>query len=138
MRPARRSSSAAPPWSAPGNELYVQFKAQVEAIVHAQERLCNRFLSEAEELLKKLHPEDGSNPVDPEDLQREVGLLLYRVKMGNPRSPNLHALLENPENAQMMNAAELELHADQPRKSCSTPRRNSSSSPSTRRATRPT
>ncbi len=96
-----------------GIELYMQFKGQVESIVHAQERLCNRFLTEAQDLLKKLRPEDGSNPVDPEDLQRQIGLLLYRVKMGNPRSPSLHALLENPENAQMMNAAELELHADQ-------------------------
>jgi len=98
---------------AAGNELYLQFKAQVESIVHAQERLCNRFLNEAQEALKQLRPEDGSNPVDPQGLQREIGLLLYRVKMGNPRSPNLHALLENPENAQMMHAAELELHADQ-------------------------
>src|SRR5438552_9433800 len=40
---------------------YAQFRPQVESLFHTQERLCNRFLSEAEELLKKLHPEDGSN-----------------------------------------------------------------------------
>src|SRR6059036_3221849 len=47
------------------------------------EKLCNRFLSEAEALLKKLKPEDGSNPTNPEAIEREIGLLLYKVKMGN-------------------------------------------------------
>jgi preprotein translocase subunit SecA len=99
-----------------GNELYVQFRPQVEALVHNQERLCGRFLREAEDLIKKLHPEDGSNPIEPENLQHEIGLLLYRVKMGNPRSPELAKVLETAENAQMMHAAELELHADQTKK----------------------
>ncbi len=98
------------------NELYLQFKPQVEALVRAQEQLCNRFLREAEELLRKLHPEDGSTPPDAEELQRRIGLLLYRVKRGNPRSPGLLRLLENPECARLMNAAELELHADQTKK----------------------
>jgi preprotein translocase subunit SecA len=98
------------------NALYTEFKVLVLGIVHAQEQLCNRFLREAEELIKKLHPEDGSNPLEPENLQREIGLLLYRVKTGNPRSPYLLKVLENPENAQLLNAAELELHADQSKK----------------------
>src|SRR6476469_3302037 len=33
---------------------YDQFKPKVESIVHALEQLCNRFLREAEELIKKL------------------------------------------------------------------------------------
>ena len=99
-----------------GNDLYLQFKPQVEALVHTQERLCNRFLKEAQELISKLHPEDGSNPLEPENLQREAGLLLYRVKMGSPRSTELLKTMENPEHQQMMNAAELELHADQHKK----------------------
>jgi preprotein translocase subunit SecA len=99
-----------------GNELYVQFRPQVETLVRNQERLCNRFLREAEDLIKKLHPEDGSNPIDPENLQREIGLLLYRVKMGNPRSPDLAKALESAENGQLMHAAEMELLADQSKK----------------------
>ncbi len=99
-----------------GNELYLQFRAQVESLVHAQERLCRRFLNEAQELISQLRPEDGSNPPDAENMQRQAGLLLYRVKMGNPRSPDLHKVLEQPENQQLMNAAELELHADQHKK----------------------
>src|SRR2546428_9117343 len=95
---------------------YDKLKPQVEALVHAQEKLCNRFLSEAEALIRKLHPTDGSNPSDPEALEREMGLLLYRVKMGQPRSDGLLKLLEDPENLRLMNKAELELHADQSKK----------------------
>jgi preprotein translocase subunit SecA len=98
------------------NELYVQYKPQVEALVRAQEQLCHRFLREAAELLKQMHPADGSNPPNAAELERQIGLLLYRVKRGNPRSPELLRMLENPENARLMNAAELELHADQTKK----------------------
>src|SRR5215475_5147683 len=77
------------------NNLYDQFKPAVQSLVSAQERLCSRFLSEAEGLIKKLHPEDGSNPQSPEILEKEIGLLLYRVKMGNPRSEALMRLMED-------------------------------------------
>jgi preprotein translocase subunit SecA len=96
------------------DEQYAQFKPQVLNIVQVQERLCKRFLSEAEELLKKLHPADGSNP--PQDagaLEREIGLLLFRVKVGQPKSVDLMKVLEQPEHLRLMNQAELQLHADQ-------------------------
>ncbi len=95
------------------DEQYAQFKPQVEGLVQVQQKLCARFLSEAEALIKKLHPADGSNPEHPDVLEREAGLLLYRVKLGQPRSEGLLRLLEVPENVKMMNAAELQLHADQ-------------------------
>jgi preprotein translocase subunit SecA len=95
------------------DEQYGNFRPQVESLVHVQERLCNRFLTEAEELLKKLNPEDGSKVGDGAALEREVGLLLYRVKLGQPRSEGLAKLLEEPENLRLMNSAELQLHADQ-------------------------
>jgi preprotein translocase subunit SecA len=98
------------------DDKYPQFKPPVESIVHAQEKLCDRFLSEAEALLKKLHPEDGSNPPDPDKLEFEIGLLLYRVKMGNPKSQGLARLLENAENHRLMHRAEMQLHADQSKK----------------------
>src|SRR5438093_6267950 len=41
------------------DEQYANFKPQVEAIFHAQERLGQRFLNEAEQLIRKLHPENG-------------------------------------------------------------------------------
>jgi len=95
------------------DEQYGNFKAQVEGLFQVQERLCNRFLSEAETLLNKLHPEDDSNVPDASGLEREVGLLLYRVKLGQPKSEGLLKILENPENLRLMNQAELQLHADQ-------------------------
>jgi preprotein translocase subunit SecA len=95
------------------DEQYGNFKPQVESIFQAQERLCNRYLSEAEDLLKKLKPEDGSAVQNPEALERQVGLLLFRVKTGTPKSEGLLRVLENPENLRLMNQAELSLHADQ-------------------------
>ncbi len=95
------------------DEQYANFKPQVEALFRVQERLCNRYLSEAEQLLKKVHPEDGSNAQDGEATEQEIGRLLYRVKLGQPKSPGLMKLLENPENLKLMNQAELRLHADQ-------------------------
>jgi preprotein translocase subunit SecA len=95
------------------DEQYATFRAQVESLYRTQERLCNRFISEAEQLIKKLHPEDGSSIQDSEALEREIGLLLFRVKSGQPRSASLMRVLENPENLRLMNQAELQLHADQ-------------------------
>src|SRR6185295_15794799 len=95
------------------DEQYARFKPQVESLFSTQERLCNRFLSEAEGLIKKAHPEDGSNVQNGEATEKEIGLLLYRVKMGQPRSEGLMKLLEEPENLRLMNQAELQLHADQ-------------------------
>jgi len=95
------------------DEQYGQWKLSVEALVRAQERLCARFLTEAEDLLKKLRPTDGSNPPNPDALAREIGLLLFRVKIGQPRSETLLKLLEEPANQKLMNDAELSLHADQ-------------------------
>jgi preprotein translocase subunit SecA len=95
------------------DEQYGNFRPQVEALFHVQERLCSRYLSEAEALLRKLRPEDGSNVADSDALEREIGRLLYRVKIGQPRSTGLMKVLENPENLKLMNQAELQLHADQ-------------------------
>jgi preprotein translocase subunit SecA len=95
------------------DEQYGQWKPLVESLVRAQEKLCARFLSEAEALIKKLHPTDGSNPPNPEALEREIGMLLFRVKTGQPKSEGLMKILEDPENLKLMNQAELDLHKDQ-------------------------
>jgi preprotein translocase subunit SecA len=95
---------------------YDQFKPKVESIVHAQEQLCNRILREAEDLLKKLKPESGPEPKNKRELEQELGLMLYRVKLGIPRSEGLMRLLEDPENLRRMNTAEMELHVDSSKK----------------------
>jgi preprotein translocase subunit SecA len=53
------------------DEQYANFKPAVESLFHAQERLCSRYLSDAEKLLGKLHPEDGSNPQTGDGLEKE-------------------------------------------------------------------
>ncbi|MBI3416002.1 MAG: preprotein translocase subunit SecA [Verrucomicrobia bacterium] len=98
------------------NQLYDQLKPTINSIVHTQQKLCNRFLHEAGELLQKLKPEDGSNPQNPEALEQEIGLLLYRVKLGDPKSEGLLKMLESADNLRLMNKAELSLHADQSKK----------------------
>jgi preprotein translocase subunit SecA len=95
------------------DEQYAQWRPTVESLVRAQERLCGRFLSEAESQMKKLNPADGSNVQNGSALENEIGRLLFRVKTGQPKSEGLLKLLENPENLRMMNQAELELHRDQ-------------------------
>jgi preprotein translocase subunit SecA len=95
------------------DEQFGQWKPLVESLVRAQQQLCGRFLSDAEKLLKKLRPEDGSNVQDAGALEHEIGLLLFRVKTGQPKSEGLMKILENPENAGLMNRAELDLHKDQ-------------------------
>jgi len=95
------------------DEQYAQWKPTVESLVRAQERLCSRFLSEAEALLQKLNPTDGSNVQDADGLERQIGMLLFRVKMGQPKSAELMKFLEDAENLKLMNQAELELHKDQ-------------------------
>ncbi len=95
------------------NKIYEDFRPAIQRIEEAQHRLCLRFISEAEALIKKLHPEDGSNPTDKEELERQIGLLLFRVKQGQPRLPEFLRMLETAENIRLMNKAELSLHADQ-------------------------
>ncbi len=99
------------------NNQYVKFKPVIEGLVRNQERLCSRFLKEAEDLIKKLRPAaGGAKPEHPDEVEREIGLLLYRVKLGNPRSDDLKRVLEDTENIKLMNKAELSLHADQSKK----------------------
>src|SRR6516162_4942360 len=66
------------------DEQYANFKPQVEGLFHVQERLCNRFLSEAEELMKKLHPEDGSNVQDPPRWSVRLAYCFSVLKWANP------------------------------------------------------
>jgi preprotein translocase subunit SecA len=95
------------------DEQYAQWKPLVDSLVRAQQQLCNRFLSEAEALIKKLNPADGSNVTNVAELEHQIGLLLFRVKTGQPKSENLMKILENPEYLKLMNQAELDLHKDQ-------------------------
>ncbi len=95
------------------DEQYARWKPSVESLVRAQNQLCARYLKEAEELIEKLNPKDGSNVPNASALESQIGLLLFRVKTGQPKSEGLLKILENPQYAGLMNRAELELHRDQ-------------------------
>src|SRR5471032_1199591 len=71
------------------DEQFAQWKPLVDSLVRAQQQLCSLFLSEAETLIKKLNPTDGSNVTNADELEREIGLLLFRVKTGQPKSEGL-------------------------------------------------
>ena len=77
------------------DEQYAQWKPTVVGLVRAQQQLCNRFLKEAEELIKKLHPADGSQVKNADELEKQIGLLLFRVKCGQPRSEALMKFVAN-------------------------------------------
>jgi preprotein translocase subunit SecA len=98
------------------DDQYGKYKPQVESLVRAQERLCQCFLAEAEGLLKQLQPAEGTPVEHADELEREIGTLLYRVKLGTPRAEGLLKLLEDPDNLRRMNSAETGLHLDQSKK----------------------
>jgi preprotein translocase subunit SecA len=90
---------------------YDVLKPAVEGLVRAQTQLCNRYLSEAQELIKTL----GQGKADAET-EREIGLLLYRAKLGNPRSEDLMRIMEDPANQRRAQVMEMELLSDQSKK----------------------
>ena len=94
-----------------------EYKDAVARLVHAQSELCARFLREAEPLLKKARPDDGSNPPkNADELEYQAGLLLYRAKLGQPRAEALLRLFEEPRNQQLVQRIEGQLLADQSKK----------------------
>ena len=95
---------------------YDQLKPSVESLVRRQKKLCQEYLREATTISKNLRPEDGANPENAELLAQELGLLLYRTKLGDPKSAGLLRFLETPENVKFMNKAEMTLHTDQTKK----------------------
>ena len=96
------------------DEQYAQFKPLVESLFHAQERLCNRFLSEAEELLEEAASGGRlERRRMPRRWNAKSACCCTASRLGQPTSEGLMKMLENPENLRLMNKAELELHADQ-------------------------
>ena len=78
---------------------YDKFKDSVEQLVRKQAMLCNRLVSEAKTLL-----DDGK--------LEEAGVLLFKVKLGQPRNKALLRLLEDPVNRRALDKAELSFYQD--------------------------
>ena len=102
------------------DQKFVEFKPAIQRLVHAQQELCNRFLREAEPLIAQLRPEGQAAgtppPKNAAELEQQIGMLLYRVKLGQPRSDGLRRLFEEPRNQQLVQRYEALLLTDQSKK----------------------
>ena len=90
---------------------YRQANPKIKNLVQAQHKLVSGYLMEAEKLSKNLQGE--TPPEDADEMSAHLGLLLYKSRLGEPKSPRLMALLEEPQNQKLLDKAELSLHADQ-------------------------
>ena len=91
-------------------DLYDRLKSQIDSLVRRQVKHCDELLHEANQLIQKM--EAGNN----NGVEHEIGLLLYRARLGNPKSDKLNRVLEDPANRRRLQTAEIELHKDQTKK----------------------
>jgi preprotein translocase subunit SecA len=78
---------------------YDKWKPLVDQLVRKQNMLCNRLASEAKELFEQGKTE-------------EAGLILFKVKLGQPRNKPLLRMMEDPEKRRAMDKAELQFFQD--------------------------
>ena len=86
-------------------------KPKIQELWRQQKRLCDKFLAEA----KQLAAQAGEHGED-EELDHQIGVLLYRVQSGQPKHPGLLEAKVDPANRMRLEAAEMELHKDQTKK----------------------
>ncbi|HIL70944.1 MAG TPA: preprotein translocase subunit SecA, partial [Verrucomicrobia bacterium] len=84
---------------------YDKLQPPIEALVKNQLRLCSRYLTDAEKLIKNNQSDETGSSEESFDREREIGLLLYKARNGGPRNPSLLKLLEDPANVKIMNTA---------------------------------
>src|SRR5438309_1874046 len=78
---------------------YDKWKPLVEQLVRKQNMLCNRIASEAKEAFDRGEEEEG-------------GLLMFKVKLGQPRNKQLLRMMEDPEKRRAIDKAELSFYQD--------------------------
>jgi preprotein translocase subunit SecA len=78
---------------------YDQFKPLVEQLVRKQTLLCNRLMTEADELFAAGKPD-------------EAGRLLFKVKLGQPRNKGLLRMMEDAEKRRALDKSELSFYSD--------------------------
>src|SRR5436309_2294037 len=78
---------------------YDKWKPLVEQLVRKQTMLCNRIASEAKEKFDAGKLEEG-------------GLLMFKVKLGQPRNKQLLRMMEDPEKRRAIDKAELSFYQD--------------------------
>jgi preprotein translocase subunit SecA len=78
---------------------YDRLKPLVDQLVKKQNMLCNRLASEAKEAFEKGDGETG-------------GVLMFKVKLGQPRNKQLLRMMEDPEKRKAIDKAELSFYQD--------------------------
>src|SRR5213082_2579214 len=78
---------------------YDKWKPLVEQLVRKQTMLCNRIASEAKESFDAGKLDEG-------------GLLMFKVKLGQPRNKQLLRMMEDPEKRKAIDKAELSFYQD--------------------------
>ncbi len=78
---------------------YDRLKPLVDQLVRKQNMLCNRLASEAKEAFESGDTETG-------------GLLMFKVKLGQPRNKQLLRMMEDPEKRKAIDKAELSFYQD--------------------------
>jgi preprotein translocase subunit SecA len=78
---------------------YDKWKPLVEQLVRKQTMLVNRIATEANEAFEKGEVEQG-------------GLLMFKVKLGQPRNKQLLRMMEDPEKRRAIDKAELSFYQD--------------------------
>ncbi|HEU5079777.1 MAG TPA: preprotein translocase subunit SecA [Opitutaceae bacterium] len=83
---------------------FTRLKPGVDALVSEQIRLCNRFVTEAKEVLEK--------PNVTAEEKRSASHRLLQVKMGHPKNKQLLRLMETPEWRKLLDKTETEMNGD--------------------------
>jgi len=78
---------------------YDKWKPLVEQLVRKQTMLCNRIATEAKAAFDADNLEEG-------------GLLMFKVKLGQPRNKQLLRMMEDPEKRKAIDKAELSFYVD--------------------------
>jgi preprotein translocase subunit SecA len=78
---------------------YDKWKPLVEQLVRKQTMLVNRLAGEAKDVFEAGKIEDG-------------GLLMFKVKLGQPRNKQLLRMMEDPEKRRAIDKAELQFYTD--------------------------
>src|SRR5690348_3131482 len=82
---------------------YDRLKPLVDQLVKKQNMLCNRLASEAKEAFEKAE----AKPKEHDDFMAEGGVLMFKVKLGQPRNKQLLRMMEDPEKRKAIDKAEL-------------------------------
>ena len=91
-----------------------KYKPQVAELVRAQTMLCNRFITDAKQLLDGRSTGKSSN--DDLDREEKAGRLMYQVKLGMPKNKQLQKMMEEPAIRNLLDEAELEVLKDSSKK----------------------